>query len=156
MLTEQEKKIVKELQNNIPLVKRPFEQMARRLGMEEQELLDKIEEFRQRGILRRFGATVRHQNLGYTANAMVVWDIPDDQVEEAGKTMAQFPEVSHCYQRPTHPGWPYKLFTVVHGKTRAECEEKAGAIAQKTGYHNYKPVFSTRELKKSSMKYFED
>ncbi|MTI82560.1 MAG: Lrp/AsnC family transcriptional regulator [Firmicutes bacterium] len=156
MLTDQEKKIVRELQNNIPLVKRPFEQMARGLGMEEQELLDKIEEFRQRGILRRFGATVRHQNLGYTANAMVVWDIPDDQVEEAGKTMAQFPEVSHCYQRPTHPGWPYKLFTVVHGKTRSECEEKAWAIAQKTGYHNYKPVFSTRELKKSSMKYFED
>ena len=156
MLTDQEKKIVRELQNNIPLVKRPFEQMALRLDMDEQELLDKIEEFKQRGILRRFGATVRHQNLGYTANAMVVWDIPEDQVEEAGKTMAQFPEVSHCYQRPTHPGWPYKLFTVVHGKTRSECEEKARLISQKTGYHNYKPVFSTRELKKSSMKYFED
>jgi len=156
MLTDQEKKIVRELQNNIPLVKRPFEQMALRLDMDEQELLDKIEEFRQRGILRRFGATVRHQNLGYTANAMVVWDIPEDQVEEAGKTMAQFPEISHCYQRPTHPGWPYKLFTVVHGKTRSECEEKARLISQKTGYHNYRPVFSTRELKKSSMKYFED
>ncbi len=156
MLTEQEKQIIRELQNNMPLVSRPFAEIARRLGMKEQELIDKINEFKQRGILRRFGATVRHQNLGFTANAMIVWDIPDDQVEKAGKTMAQFPEISHCYQRPTHPGWPYNLFTVVHGKTHAECEEKAKAISEKTGYRKFKAVFSTRELKKSSMRYFED
>jgi DNA-binding Lrp family transcriptional regulator len=156
MLTEQEKQIIRELQNNMPLVSRPFAEIARRLGMKEQELIDKINEFKQRGILRRFGATVRHQNLGFTANAMIVWDIPDDQVEKAGKTMAQFPEISHCYQRPTHPGWPYNLFTVVHGKTHAECEEKAKTISEKTGYRKFKAVFSTRELKKSSMRYFED
>jgi len=156
MLTEQEKRIIRELQNNMPLVSRPFAEIARRLGMKEQELIDKINEFKQRGILRRFGATVRHQNLGFTANAMIVWDIPDDQIEKAGKKMAQFPEISHCYQRPTHPGWPYNLFTVVHGKTHAECEEKAKAISEKTGYRKFKAVFSTRELKKSSMRYFED
>jgi len=156
MLNEQEKQIVKELQKNLPLVERPFQEVARRLGMEEQQLLDKIKEFKRKGIIRRFGATVKHQSLGYVANAMVVWDIPEDEVDRAGKTMAQFPEITHCYQRPTHPGWPYNLFTVVHGKTRAECEEKARAIARKTGYHKYKPVFSTRELKKSSMRYFED
>lgn len=156
MLNELEKQIVKELQNNLPLVKRPFKEVARRLGMEEQELLDKIEEFKKRGILRRFGATVKHQRLGFVANAMIVWDIPEDEVIRAGQTMARFPEVSHCYQRPTHPGWPYNLFTVVHGKSRAECEEKAKDLARKTGYNKFKPVFSTHELKKSSMKYFED
>lgn len=156
MLSKQEKQIVKELQKDLPLVSRPFKEVANRLGMKESQLLDKIKEFKERGILRRFGAAVRHQNLGYVANAMVVWEIPDDQVARAGEAMARFPEVTHCYQRPTHPHWPYNLFTVVHGRTDKECKEKAERIARETGYHKYKLLFSTRELKKSSMKYFED
>lgn len=156
MLNEQEKEIIKKLQDNLPLVKRPFQEVAVQLGMKERDLIDKINELKQRGILRRFGAAVRHQNLGFMANAMVVWKIPEEEIEEAGKRMAEFPEVSHCYHRSTHQGWPYNLFTVVHGKTRAECEEKAKSLSQKTGYRTFKPIFSTRELKKSSMRYFED
>lgn len=156
MLSDFEKQVVKELQKDLPLVQRPFQEVAKRLGISEDELLDKIKNFKERGILRRFGAAVRHQNLGYTANAMVVWEIPPSEVEKAGQKMVRFPEISHCYQRPTHPDWPYNLFTVVHGKTDAECREKAERIAKETGYDKYRLIFSTKELKKSSMRYFED
>lgn len=156
MLSEFEKQIVRELQKNLPLVKRPFKEVAHRLNMNEQELIEKIKELKQKGIIRRFGAAVKHQNLGYIANAMVVWEIPEDKIVEAGEKMASFPDVTHCYQRLTCPGWQYNLFTVVHGKSKEDCEKATRRIALETGYHNYRLLYSTRELKKSSMKYFLD
>ncbi|AGL01504.1 siroheme decarboxylase subunit beta [Desulfoscipio gibsoniae] len=156
MLTELEKQIVRELQKGLPLVSRPYLDIARRIGLTENELMNKINEMISNGIIRRFGAAVRHQKLGYTANAMVVWDVPEDRVETTGRQLAGFPEVTHCYQRPRRPGWPYTLFTVIHGHTREQCEQLAAAMAAKIGLTNYMLLFSTTELKKSSMQYFID
>ncbi|MCF8010013.1 MAG: Lrp/AsnC family transcriptional regulator [Clostridiales bacterium] len=156
MLNEREKQIIRELQEDLPLVNRPFEKIAQKLGMEEQELINKIKELKEQGIMRRFGAAVKHQHLGYIANAMVVWKIPENEIVTAGDLMSEYPEISHCYQRPTYPGWPYNLFTVLHGKTEEECINKAKRISKETGYYNYRCLFSTKELKKSSMKYFVD
>jgi len=156
MLTDLEKQIVIELQNGLPLVKRPYLEIANRLGLTEDELIAKIKEMLQRGIIRRFGAALRHQDLGFTANAMVVWDVPEEQAPAAGRLMAGFAEVTHCYQRTRRPGWPYTIFTVIHGQTREDCERIADHMAKKTGFKNYRLLFSTSELKKSTMKYFLD
>ncbi|BAF59159.1 transcriptional regulator [Pelotomaculum thermopropionicum SI] len=155
MLTEQDKRVIRVLQRGLPLESRPFKAMAEELNMTEEELIDKIKQFIKNGQIRRFGATVRHQDVGYVANAMIVWDVPDDRVKEAGRIMAGFGEVTHCYQRPRLPGWPYNIFTMVHGKTREECIRAAEMISQATGVGSYRLLFSTAELKKSSMLYFE-
>jgi DNA-binding Lrp family transcriptional regulator len=155
MLTEKEKQIIRELQRGIPLVSRPFKLLAQNLNTTEENLLDKIKYLLEHGYIRRFGATVRHYNLGYQANAMVVWNVPDELTEETGQIMAGFKEVSHCYQRPRRPGWPYNLFTVVHGRSREKCVQVVKKISLATGMKNYRLLFSTMELKKSSMRYFE-
>ncbi|MCL6638531.1 MAG: AsnC family transcriptional regulator [Firmicutes bacterium] len=155
MLNELDKAIIRELQNGLPLVSRPFLQMAGKLGLTENELIDRIKRMIEDGLIRRFGAAVRHQDLGFVANAMVVWDVPDERVMEVGKIMAGFEEVSHCYRRPRRPGWPYNLFTVIHGQTRQECERIAVSIAGAAGVEEYRLLFSTAELKKSTMRYFE-
>ncbi len=154
MLSDLEIKIVRELQAGLPLVERPYLEVARRVGLPEEELIAVIKDMIERGIIRRFGAALKHQDLGFTANAMVVWDVPEDNAPEVGRIMAGYKQVSHCYQRPRRQDWPYTIFTVLHGQTRADCEKIAAELAAKTGVKEYKLLFSTRELKKSSMKYF--
>lgn len=156
MLSDLEKQIVRELQNGLPLVARPYLQIATKIGLSEKDLMDKIKEMIKRGIIRRFGAALRHQDLGFTANAMIVWDVPEAMADKVGWLMAGFKEVTHCYQRPRLPDWPYTIFTVIHGHTRRDCEQVAHKIAQQTGITNYRLIFSVKELKKSSMKYFMD
>jgi DNA-binding Lrp family transcriptional regulator len=128
--------------------------MAQTLGMTEAALISEVKRLAGRGLIRRFGATVRHQDLGYVANAMVVWDVPDSQVDEAGRIMAGFSEVSHCYRRTRHSRWPFNLYTMVHGKTREECLHTVEKIARAAGLDKYRLLFSAAELKKSSMRYF--
>lgn len=155
MLSEQDKQIIKELQNGLPLVSRPFEIMGKRLNMTEESLINRIAYLKENGLIRRFGAAVRHRDLGITANAMVVWDVPDNKTDEAGRIMASFKEVSHCYQRPRHQGWPYNLFTMVHGRSREACMKTAEQISIAVDIKKFEMLFSTAELKKSSMCYFE-
>jgi len=155
MLTEQDKQIIRTIQNGLPLVSRPFQSMAEELKMTEDELIAKIRYYIDNGWIRRFGALVRHRDLGYVANAMVVWDVPDEKVSATGIIMAGFKEITHCYQRPRRPGWPYNLFTVVHGLSREYCTCIAEKISRATGIKDYCLLFSTAELKRSSMLYFE-
>lgn len=135
---------------------RPFETIAAKLGMSEEKLIGRIKQFVEDGRIRRFGAVVRHQDLGYVANAMVVWNVPDHRIQEVGPVMASFEEVTHCYQRPRRPIWPYNFYTMVHGQTREECVQAAQRIARATRLKQYRLLFSTAELKKSSMRYFEE
>ena len=155
VLSDRDKEIVRVLQEGVPLVNRPFQALAGQLDMSEEELLETIEDFLRRGIIRRFGAVMRHQDLGYVANAMIVWQVPEDRIEEVGGIMAGFQEVTHCYQRPAYPpDWPYNLFTMVHGRRREDCREIASRLSKAAGIDNFRMIFSTDELKKSGMKYF--
>jgi DNA-binding Lrp family transcriptional regulator len=155
MLSDRDKEIVRVLQEGIPLVSRPYQALAGQLDMSEDQLLETIEDFLQRGIIRRFGAAVKHQDLGYVANAMIVWQVPEERIEEVGGIMAGFQEVTHCYQRPAFPpDWPHNLFTMVHGRKRENCQEIASRLARASGIDSYRMIFSTAELKKSGMKYF--
>ena len=155
-VSELEKRIVRELQGDIPLSQRPFKIIADRLGIEEERLLIKLRERKAQGVMRRLSAILRHRNLGISANGMGAWRVPEDKAEEIGTKMAEFSEVSHCYQRPMYPDWPYNLFTMIHGRTKEDCERVAEAISQATGIENYRLLYSARELKKVSMRYFTE
>ena len=155
-ISELEKSIVRELQGDLPLVQRPFEPIADKLGIEENDLVAKLREMNDQGIIRRFSAVLHHRSVGFSANAMGAWRVPDDKADEVGKKMAKFPQVSHCYQRPTFPTWPYNLFTMIHGKSTEDCEEVAKLISQDTGIEDYRLLYSTREFKKVSMRYFTE
>ncbi|MDD4748644.1 MAG: siroheme decarboxylase subunit beta [Methanosarcinaceae archaeon] len=145
-------KLLKLTQDGIPLTPSPFAGVAKELGLTEKEVVKRLRNLQKEGKIRRFGASIGHRVIGITANAMCVWDVPDERVEEVGQIMADFSEVSHCYQRPRFPDWPYNLFTMVHAYTEAECEEVAARISEATGIKKYKLLFSKREFKKTGVR----
>ena len=156
MLTEKEKKVIASIQGDIPVVINPYAKLAKAAGMTESDFLETLQGLSGRGIIRRFGATLRHQKSGFKANAMIAWVADEDKVEEIGTIMASFSEVSHCYRRNPSTGWPYNLYTMVHAKTEDECYETARRISAETNLATYSLLFSKKELKKTSMKYFTD
>jgi siroheme decarboxylase len=105
-------------------------------------------------VMRRFSAVLHHRRAGFSANAMGVWAVPREQVEQFGKTAAGFDFVSHCYERPTFPDWPYNLFTMVHAPTTEACEENLDEISRATGIARSAALYSTHEYKKTRVKYF--
>jgi DNA-binding Lrp family transcriptional regulator len=152
-----DKDIMRCLQDSIPGSMRPYADIAEKVGLAEDEVIEKIRFFKEKGWIRRYGATLRHQKAGFTANGMGVWPVPDESKrEELGTIMAEFREVSHCYERPSFDDWPYHLFTMMHGESREEVEEIAKRISEKVGIKDYFVLFSAREFKKSSMRYFGD
>jgi len=154
MFTILDKKIIRMLQEDIPLVSEPYKQMSEELGITEELLLQKIQEFIELGIIRRYGSALFHRKIGFQANAMVVWKIHEDRIEEVGKKMATFEKVTHCYERPTAEDWNYNLFTMIHGKTKEECGRIINEISNSVEEKDYEVLYSMEELKKNSMRYF--
>ncbi len=154
MITEKDKKIISLIQGDIPLDTRPFAIMAEQAGMEEEEFINGINDLRKRGVLRRFGATLRHQEAGFHSNAMVAWTVPEEEVEKAGTILSSFREVSHCYNRIPQKDWPYNLYTMIHGSSRKECRQIAKKMSMVSGIRDYNLLFSEKEFKKTSMEYF--
>ena len=154
MLTELEKKLIASIQEDIEVTDRPYLEISRRLGISEEALLEKLQSLCGRGIIRRFGATLRHQKTGFTANAMGAWQVSEDRIDEVGEKMASFRQVSHCYRRNPADGWPYNLYTMIHANDKAACRQTAREMSQAAKVENYTLLFSRRELKKTSMVYF--
>ncbi|MEK7817418.1 MAG: Lrp/AsnC family transcriptional regulator [Actinomycetota bacterium] len=152
--TEQEKELVRHLQDDLPLTPAPYAEIAAEVGMGEAEVLKKVRQWQEDGTIRRLGAMVRHQRLGYNANAMSAWDVPDARVEEVGEALADASEVSHCYERPRADGWKYNVFAMIHAGTDEECLQVAESLARQVGIDSFELLFSTREFKKISMSYF--
>ena len=153
-LTETDKGVIRELQEDLLLVPQPFEAMAQRLGITTAELFARAAEFQQRKIMRRFSAVLHHRRSGFSANAMIVWNVPPERSEEVGWTMAQHNAVTHCYERPTFPDWPYTHFTMVHATSPDGCEEIGNEISEATGIIDRKMLYSSREYKKTRVRYF--
>jgi len=154
MIDELDKKVINLIQGDLTLDRRPFAVMAEKIGISEEEFLIRVRDLKRQGIIRRFGATLRHQEAGFSSNAMVAWLVPDDRVEEAGKVLAQFQEVTHCYQRKPQRDWRYNLYTMVHGSNRDQCYQIAERMSQSAGIDEYILLFSEKEFKKTSMEYF--
>ncbi len=155
-LTPREIAVIRELQDDIELVSRPFLAMAERLGTTEDGLFAEARALQESARLRRFAAILHHREAGYKANAMSVWKAPDDRVLECGVQMASFRSVSHCYQRPIYPDWPYNIFGMIHGHSARDCQETVDAIQAETGLTDYALLFSSKEYKKVRVRYFTD
>lgn len=149
-----EKDIIKKLQGDLPLTAEPYKAVADELGISEKQVLEQLEILMQKRILRRVAGILNHKTAGFEANAMVVWKVAPNDIEEAANLMSSFDAVSHCYQRETLPEWPYNLYTMIHGKNFKVCEETIQQIAGQVQINEYEVLYSTRELKKSSMCYF--
>jgi DNA-binding Lrp family transcriptional regulator len=153
-LGERDIAAVRALQSDLRPLPEPFAATAARHGFTVPELLAKAAELQETGQMRRFAAVLYHRSAGFTANGMGVWKVPDERVAEMGKLMAAYRGVSHCYQRPTYPDWPYNLFSMTHGRDRAECEAVLDAIAEETGLDERIVLYSTKEWKKTRLVYF--
>ncbi len=149
-----DKRIIARLQGDLPLESRPFAGLAAELGLGEAQVVERIARLKREKIMRRFGATLRHQQSGFPANVMVAWRVPEDQVERVGRRLSGFRRVSHCYWRQTCAGFPYNLFSMVHGKSQEECREIVGEMAEAVGALEHALLFSVEELKKTSMQYY--
>ena len=151
-----DKKIVAVMQEDFPLVLEPYAVLAQKIGISETELFDRLAVLRTTGRIRKFGAVLTHRKIGYAANALCAWRVSDDKVVEVGNVMVACKIVTHCYCREQKPDWPYNLYTMIHGKSRILCQEIAEKLAIETGVYDYVLLFSTKEWKKTSMRYFQE
>jgi len=145
---------IRALQADLADVAEPFGRVAEAHGFTVAELLEQGHEFLRTGQMRRFAAVLAHRKAGFSQNGMGVWKVPEERMEEVGRHMASFRGVSHCYQRPVYPDWPYNLFSMTHGRDRAECEAVLSAISDETGLTDYSVLYSTKEYKKTRLAYF--
>jgi DNA-binding Lrp family transcriptional regulator len=153
-LTDRDKRMIRALQQDLPTVERPFDARAKEAGVTAAELLAAAKSYEENGRMRRFAAVLRHREAGFKANAMGAWVVPQHREDEFGAVAARFQAVSHCYRRPTYEDWPYSLFTMVHGQTEEECESVLKAIADATRVTGYAALYSTKEYKKTRVRYF--
>ena len=153
-VSEWEKEAIRQMQEDLPLVSRPFDPIAERLGITTAELFELAVNFQERRIMRRYSAVLHHRRSGFRSNAMIVWKVPPERSEEVGMIMAGHKAVTHCYERPTFPDWPYTHFTMVHATTPEGCEEYSQEIAEATGISDRLALYSTREYKKTRVRYF--
>ena len=153
-ISEEDKAAIRALQEDVPLTPRPFDLWGRQVGLSPEELLERAYDLQRRKIMRRFSAVLYHRKAGFRANAMGVWKVPPERVEKIGNMFAQYQAVSHCYQRPIYEDWPYALFSMVHGRSVEECESVLDAMANETGLTERLSLYSTREYKKTRVRYF--
>ncbi|MBT3266808.1 Lrp/AsnC family transcriptional regulator [Candidatus Poribacteria bacterium] len=155
-LTTSERAFVREMQQHIEYVPEPFAGPAAAAGVSQAELFAMAADMTERKMLRRFAAILRHQKAGYRVNGMGVWAVDPAKADAAGDVMSEFRNISHCYLRPTYPDWPYNVFSMIHGKSKEDCEAVAKAVQERTGIEEYTMLYSTREFKKTRVEYFTD
>ena len=146
--------LLRALQQDLPLLPQPFAELTASLPLSEKQALTLIERWISDGTIRRYGARVRHRKLGYQANAMTVWKVDETEVDSMARLICSHAEVSHCYLREIRPEWQYGLYTMIHARTRQEILKVIESLAAQTGLTEYQMLFTTKEHKKSSPKYF--
>ena len=152
--TEDDKKFIRELQKDLDIVDRPFLNAAKKIGMTEEQIFEKLKHYEEIGVMRRFAAILRHRDVGFVANGMIVWKVPEERITEVGEKLGAFPQVSHCYQRPVYADWPYNVFSMIHCKSQDEAQEMAKTIQNQINVDEYRILFSAREFKKTRVEYF--
>jgi DNA-binding Lrp family transcriptional regulator len=151
-----DKSILLILQGDMDDSFQPYLKIAHKVGISESEVLSRVKNMMEAGVIRRLGAMIRHIEAGIGFNGMVVWVAPPDRVDEVGSVFASFPEVTHCYERPPFGEKKANLFTMVHADSEAACHRIIDAMAEASGIKDYEILFSERELKKVSMTYYDE
>lgn len=157
-LDELDRRIIRATQSGLPLVPRPYEAVGAALGIDGEQVRERLQAMLTEGLIRRIGAVPNHYRLGFTANGMSVWDVADERVDELGERVGQLPFVSHCYRRPRRlPVWPYNLFAMLHGRSRDEVEVQAQQVAALLGdaCRGHDILYSTAILKKTGLRISE-
>jgi DNA-binding Lrp family transcriptional regulator len=150
-LTDEERRLILAIQDGLSLTPQPFAAVAEALGTTEARVLEMLDSLLDRGVVKRLGAVPNHYAVGITANGMAVWDVPDGRVSEAGRLLADQPEVSHCYRRPRRPpDWPYNLYAMVHGQSREEVLAVVKRLNSRSGLEHLpqEVLFSVRQFRK--------
>jgi DNA-binding Lrp family transcriptional regulator len=155
-VSEQDIATVRATQGPMSVVSEPYAPAAEKLGVPVETVLERLQSLKERGGLRRVAAILFHRRAGFSANGMGVWAVPEPEILETGKRMAAFRGISHCYQRPTYPDWPYSVFTMAHGRSKQECDAILDSIAETTGIGERATLYSSTEFKKVRMLYFTD
>ena len=154
-LDDLDRRIVAATDAGLPLCPQPYHFISEAVGVSAETVMARLAAMQDQGVVRRIGAVPNHYALGYRANGMSVWDVPDERVAELGREVGALDFVSHCYRRPRHPPiWPYNLFAMVHGHGRDEVMEQVAEIARLLGPadHGHEVLFSTRILKKTGLR----
>ena len=152
--TEEDKEFIRELQKDLAITDKPFLKSAQKLGMSEDQIFEKLKHYEEIGVMRRYAAILRHRDVGFVANGMIVWKVPKQRIIEVGEKLGAFPQVSHCYQRPVYPDWPYNVFSMIHCKSQEEAYDMAKEIQNQINVDEYKILFSAKEFKKTRVEYF--
>jgi DNA-binding Lrp family transcriptional regulator len=152
-ISDKDQALIRLIQDDLPHDRTPFLSLACKLGWTEEEVLNRIRLWMDQGIIKRFGALVRHHNLGFQGNAMVAWYVPSSDLDRIGTRMADYPFISHCYERPVRSDWPYNLYTMFHAKDRDQLESLVKKVSEETGAKKYRILYTVKEWKKKSMRY---
>ncbi len=154
VFTQEEIDVIRALQVDLPLIPEPYKQIAEQLQMPEERLLIIMESLRQRGYLKRMSIALRHNNVGYTINVMMVWDVPEERLERVGKQVANHPQVTHCYARNRLPEFDYNFYSMTHAMTEDEYDKLVAQLKEQIQPRKYCALRTIAELKKIGMKYF--
>jgi len=156
VLNDIEQKLLAEIQHGIPVSPTPYVDIAAKISVDTDQVLEILNKWKQDGRLRRIGAIVNHFKVGFQAGAMVVWQVEQDRIEEVGNQLASFPQVSHAYKRPSSQQWPYDIYTMVHGHDDQQLKQTITEMSEKVGINSYKQLETVKELKKVPPTYIID
>ena len=155
-LTAPDKKIIQVLQEDFPLCEEPYKILAEKVGIDEEEFLQRVKDFLSENKIRKLGAVLQHRAAGFKSNALCAWEVPPEKLAEVAEIMSAHAAVSHCYDRNPAPNWNYNLYTMIHAKSREECDGVIAELSKLTGITNFQALYSKKEWKKTSMKYFAE
>ncbi len=155
-LTDLHKQIIKYAQEDIKITQEPFLEMINEIGIDYDTFFSSLQELQDAGIMRRFATILNHRKAGFNSNAMVVWDVDENDAEEIGQKIAAYSVVSHCYLRPKYPNWQYNLFSMIHAKSKKDIDNILKDMGDEIEFKSNKLLFSTKEFKKVRIKYFTD
>ncbi|MBT5633978.1 MAG: Lrp/AsnC family transcriptional regulator [Gammaproteobacteria bacterium] len=157
-ITDADRRVLEAIQGGLPLVPHPYAEIGLSIQMNEEEVIERIRTLQQSGVIRRMGIIVHHRPLGYQANAMVVWNLPEEQIEAFGNAVSPLDFVTLCYQRRADlPRWPYTLYTMIHGKDRESVLQRVESLVELSPLKqqtDYKVLFSSRRFKQQGARYF--
>ncbi len=156
VLSAEQEKLLSALQDGLPVTARPYREIGARIGADEEAVIDGIRRLQRDGVIKRFGVIVRHRTLGIVANAMLVFDVPDDAVDAVGAWLGERACVTLCYRRPRRPpSWPYNLFCMIHGRTRKDVRAEIQRLREtrQVGDYPFAVLFSTRCFKQRGARY---
>lgn len=155
-LSTVEKRVILELQEDIPLSYTPFLEIAQRVGIKEDQLIQLLKSFQERGLLRRIGAVLDHYKAGYNCNVMVAWRVNPRGIPDFVEIASKYPQLTHCYRRSAPAKFPYNVYTMIHGRCRSECELIVRELSALTSVTEYRAYYTKKQYKKTSMRYVKN